>query len=87
MTEKELLYQVLNREITNILGSFGPGFRLLAPSVTNFLMSWAEPYINAFSSPDTGKINKKAAAAYLKEETSQKIDEFLKRFAEESDEL
>lgn len=87
MTEKELLYQVANREISNILGAFNPSLKLLSPAVTNFLMSWAEPYIAAFSSPDTGKINKKAASEYFKEETSKKIDEFMKRFAEESNEL
>jgi len=87
MSEGELLEQLLTREIGNILGQFGPAFRMLAPTVTTSLLSLVDPYITAFTSPDTGKINKKAASAYLKEETAKKIDEFLKRFEDESDKL
>jgi len=87
MTERELLQQIATREIGNILAQFGPAFRMMAPAVTNSLMSLVDPYITAFTSPDTGKINKKAAGAYLKDEVSKKIDDYLKKFEEESDKL
>jgi hypothetical protein len=33
-----------------------------------------------FLSPDDGTLNKKAAGAYLKQETNEKIDKFLREF-------
>jgi hypothetical protein len=39
-----------------------------------------EPYVDAFLSPDDGSLNKKAASAFLKQETNEKIDKFLKDF-------
>jgi hypothetical protein len=84
MSEKELLAQMLNRYIGNILGSFNPAFRMFSSTVTNSLMDMVEPYLNAFTNPDTNKINTKAAGAYLKEETNKKIEDFMKRFEEQS---
>jgi hypothetical protein len=57
---------------------------MFSSTVTNSLMDMVEPYLNAFTNPDTNKINTKAAGAYLKEETNKKIEDFMKRFEEQS---
>jgi hypothetical protein len=47
-------------------------------------MEFLEPYIAGFTNTDTDHINSKAATAYMKEETNKKIEDFMKRFEEES---
>ena len=80
MTDKELLAQVIQRSIDNVLNAVNPTFRMFSPTLTNYAMSFLDPYINAFMNPGTEIINTDAAEAFLREETSRKIEEFMKRF-------
>lgn len=84
MSEREILEQVLGRYIGNILSGINPAFRMFSSTVTKAAMDMIDPYLSAFTNPDTDKINTKAASAYLKEETNRKIEEFMKRFEAES---
>lgn len=86
MNDKDLVQQVLNREVGNILSSISPSFKMFSPMVVNYLMSFLTPYIEAFSSPDEGRINTKAATAFAKEEINKKVDDFLKKFESERSE-
>jgi hypothetical protein len=80
MTDKDLLKQMLSREISNLIDSVAPQFRMFSGMASNYVFEFLEPYLNAFMSPDEGKINQKAAGAFLKQETNDKIDKFLKEF-------
>jgi hypothetical protein len=80
MTDKELLYQMLGREINDIIGSAAPQLRMFSGVATNYLIELIDPYISAFLSPDDGKLNKDAAKEFLKQETNDKINKFLKDF-------
>jgi hypothetical protein len=84
MTYRELLYQMINRSINNTLNSVNPGLRMFSGTMTKYTMDFLEPYIAGFMNPDTGHINSPAATAFMKEETSKKIEDFMKRFEEES---
>ena len=83
MTEKELLYQVLNREVINLVNSLNPAFRVFSSTITNYLINFIDPYVDAFTNID-GNINTKAAAGYIKEEVSEKVEAFMKKFEEET---
>lgn len=48
-------------------------------------MEFMEPYIKAFTSVETGHVNADAAQAYLKDETSKKIEDFMNKFKEDQD--
>ena len=78
MTDKDLLKQMLSREILNLIDAVAPQFRMFSGMATNYVFEYLEPYLDAFMSPDEGTINKKAAGAFLKQETNEKIDKFLK---------
>jgi hypothetical protein len=80
MTDKELLEQMLSREITNLIETAAPQFRMFSGMASQYVFNFLEPYIDAFLSPDDGELNKKAASAFLKQETNEKIDKFLKEF-------
>jgi hypothetical protein len=83
MTDKELLKQMLQREIVNLVESAAPQFKMFSGVAANFVFEYIEPYVDAFLSPDDGALNKRAAGAFLKQETNEKIDKFLKEFEEE----
>jgi hypothetical protein len=80
MTDKDLLKQMLQREVVNLVETTVPQFRMFSGIASDYLFEYIEPYIDAFLSPDDGTLNKKAAGAYLKQETNEKIDRFLKEF-------
>jgi hypothetical protein len=83
MNDKELLKQMLYREIVNLVESAAPQFKMFSGYAANFVYDYIEPYVDAFLSPDDGSLNKKAAGAFLKQETNEKIDKFLKDFEKE----
>jgi hypothetical protein len=84
MDERVLLQQMINRSINNTLSSLNPSLRMFSGTLTNYAMEFLEPYISGFINPDTEKINTKAATAFMKEETNKKIEEFMKKFENES---
>jgi hypothetical protein len=83
MTDKELLYQMLQREIGNLIESSIPQFKMFSGAASNYLIELIDPYVSAFLSPDDGTLNQKAASAFLKQETNEKIDKFLKDFEQQ----
>lgn len=84
MDDRELLRQMIQRSINNTLNTVNPGLRMFSGTLTNYAMEFLEPYVSGFMNPDTEKINTKAATAFLKEETNKKIEDFMKRFENES---
>jgi hypothetical protein len=84
MSERELIQQMINRSINNALMNVNPGLRMFSGTMTKYAMEFLDPYIEGFMNPDTGHINKVAATAFMKEETGKKIEDFMKRFEEES---
>jgi hypothetical protein len=84
MGDREILEQMIKRSINNTLSQLNPGLRMFSGTLTSYTMEFLEPYIAGFTNPDTEHINSKAATAYMKEETNRKIEDFMKRFEEES---
>jgi hypothetical protein len=82
MTDKEILYQMLQREINSLLESAAPQFKIFSGAATKYIIDLVDPYVSAFLSPDDGSLNEKAASEFLKQETSEKINKFLKEFEE-----
>jgi hypothetical protein len=85
MSDKELIKQMLQREIVNLVETAAPQFKMFSGMAAEFVYDYFEPYIDAFLSPDSGTLNKKAAGAFLKQETNEKIDKFLKEFESKQD--
>jgi hypothetical protein len=83
MSEKDILYQVLNREVSNLLSRVNPAFRMFSSTITTYLINFVDPYVDAFTNVD-GNINTKAASGFLKEEVSEKIEAFMQKFEKES---
>jgi hypothetical protein len=82
MTDKEILYQMLQREVNSLINAVLPQFKMFSGTATNYIIDIIDPYVSAFLSPDDGSLNKKAAGEFLKQETNEKINKFLKDFEE-----
>jgi hypothetical protein len=86
MSEKELLYQIISREVDNILGNINPALRMFNSVATNYVISIVDPYVDAFiANSDNKKIDTDAANKFVKNEINDKVDSFMKKFKEESE--
>ena len=81
MSDKEILYQMLSREIDNIL-SRNPMFRMFSGPISNWVISIVDPYVDAFYM-GTQNLNTEAASRFVKSEISSKVDDFITKFKEE----
>ena len=81
MSDKEILYQMLSREIENILGN-NPMFRMFSGPISNWVISIVDPYVDAFYM-GTQNLNTEAAKKFVKNEVNSKIDDFITKFKEE----
>lgn len=81
MGEKEIFYNILSREIDNLMG-INPTLGFLSGPVKNWLFRYIDPYVNLFLR-EQGDLQVDVASAFLKEEISSKIDKFKQQFKEE----
>lgn len=87
MNDIEILRQIIDRSINNAISAINPAFKIFSNTLVNYTMEFITPYVEAFTNPDTSHVNIKAAGEYLKEETNQKIEEFMKKFSDKLNEV
>ena len=80
MTEKEVFYSILEREIDNLLG-INPSLAFFSRPIKNWIFEYIDPYVGLFM--EGNKLRTDMAASYVKEELSTKINNFKKKFEEE----
>lgn len=80
MSEKEIFYSILGREIDNLLGG-SPSSSFLSGVVKKWIFNYIDPYLNLFMDGDT--VQADIATAFVKEEMNAKIDNFKKKFMED----
>jgi hypothetical protein len=80
MNEKEIIFQMLGREIDNIVAQFGPMASMFSGSIKKFIFEFLDPYLDAFMNPKTEKINTEAVKEFTKQEVSSKVNDFMKKF-------
>jgi ferric iron reductase protein FhuF len=78
-SDKEILFQMLNREVDNILMNFGPFGNLASGPVKKYLYEMVSPYVDAFLNSNES-LNASAATEFTKEQVNDKVDAFLKKF-------
>lgn len=78
MTDKELFYQVLNREVSSIISQYLPQFQMFSGTITKYICKYIEPYIDAFLQDD--KLDVDAIGEYTKQEVNSKIKNFMAQY-------
>lgn len=81
MSEKDILYSLLGREIDNLM-SINPTTAFMSGVVKRWLFQYIDPYVSLFM--DGEEIQTDTATAFLEDEISQKIEKFKKKFEEEA---
>jgi hypothetical protein len=79
MSEKDLLYQIISRRVDGFLAYSSPALRLFSSTITNYIINFIDPYVDAFFLGGT-KLDTEMASAYIKEELGNKLDSFIKEF-------
>jgi hypothetical protein len=81
MNDKQIFFQVLFREVDNLIGSFNnPLFSMFSDPAKHYLEKILTPYIDAFIEPPKNELNADAATEFLKEEMNEKISKFKEKF-------
>lgn len=82
MTEKEILYQYLSREIDNIIANLIPGLSMFANPVKKYVFNYIDPYVDLFFMGGD-KLNTDAVRKYATQEVTTKINDFIDKFEKE----
>ncbi len=80
MEDKEILFQMIFREVDKILANFNPAVRLMAEPIKGFVYNFLDPYVSAFFNLGTTNINTEAASTFIQQEATNKIADFVKDF-------
>jgi len=78
VTDSEIIFQILNREIDNILVQFGPLGNLVSGYAKSAIHDILSPYIEALSKDK--KLDTEVATAFAKSQINEKVDKFMTEF-------
>lgn len=79
MSDKDIFYQVLERYMDNLLHGINPMVSMMSGPIKNWVFNFISPYVDAFMA-NGEELNTAAASAFLKDEVSSKIEQFMKDF-------
>lgn len=78
ISDKDILYSMVRREISNLLQGV-PLFSAFEGTISSFVIQWMDPYISAFIGDDN-RINTEQLSTFVSEEMTNKINEFKERY-------
>mgnify|MGYP006356930241 FL=1 len=78
ISDKDILYSMVRREISNLLQGI-PIFAAFEGTISSLVIQWIDPYISAFIGDDN-QINTEQLSAFVSEEVTNKINEFKERY-------
>ena len=82
MSDKDILYSMINREVDNLIGLIIPSMRMFAPYVSRYITHYIDPYVDIFLM-GTDSLNTEAAKGYINQEVNEKLENFVRQFESE----
>lgn len=79
MSDKDILYNILSREIDNLL-SVNPSLAFFSGPIKKWVFNYIDPYVNFFMEGD--RLQTDIATAFVQEEMGNKIKDFKKKYEE-----
>lgn len=79
MTDKDILYTVLSREVDNILSNFAPTLRMFSDNITMKIIRYIDPYVDKFLTP-AQSIDTDMAKAFIDKEVKDRMESFIAEF-------
>lgn len=86
MSDIDILYQFIRREIDNLIECYCPALNFISSGIKNYVINAIDPYVKLFYM-GTDNFNAEAAGAYVKSELNNKINEFVKKYDAEKKRL
>jgi hypothetical protein len=79
MNDKDILYSIIDRYIDNLLIR-NPSLSFLSGPIKKWVYNYIDPYVNLFVEDDDLQVD--IASGFVKQELTDKIDIFKKKFKE-----
>lgn len=81
--DKQVLYNVVEREVHNFVVNF-PVLRMFEGTITNYILNYIDPYVNAFIEGPHQRLNIDQLSAFTEAEVSDKIARFKESYKQEA---
>ena len=81
-SDKEVLYNMLNREIQNLVSGV-PMLGMFGGLISNYVIKLIDPYVNAFMEQGGKSLNTEQLGAFASQEVEDKIKLFKEKFNKE----
>ena len=65
--DKEILYNMISREVYNLIGNISPALRVFSDVISKYLIMYIDPYVDAFFM-GTETLNTDVAKEYINKE-------------------
>lgn len=79
MSDKDILYSIIDRYIDNLL-MHNPSLSLFSGPIKKWVYNFIDPYVNLFVEGEDLQVD--IASGFVKQELTDKIDIFKKKFKE-----
>lgn len=80
--DKQILYNIIEREVSNFTCQF-PVLSVFRDTITNYIISYIEPYVNAFIEGPQQRLNIEQLSAFTESEVADKITRFKEKYKKE----
>lgn len=77
--DKVILYNMLSREVDNIISGINPALGVFSNTITNYIIKYIDPYVDMFFM-GTDNLNTEAAGKFISSEVDNKVQKFIKDF-------
>lgn len=81
--DKQVLYNIIEREVHNITVNF-PVLGMFEGTITNYIIKYIDPYINAFIEGPQQRLNIEQLSAFTTSEVADKIARFKESYNKEA---
>jgi hypothetical protein len=83
-SDKQVLYNIIEREISNIVSQF-PILGIFGDTITNYILNYIDPYVNAFIEGPQQRLNIEQLSAFTQSEVTDKIARFKESYKKEAE--
>lgn len=82
--DKQVLYNVIEREVHNLMVENFPGLGMFEGVITNYILKYIDPYVNAFIEGPYQRLDIEQLSSFTEAEVSDKIARFKESYKQEA---
>ena len=82
--DKQVLYNVIEREVHNLVAANFPGLGMFEGVITNYILNYIDPYVNAFIEGPHQRLDIEQLSSFTESEVADKIARFKESYKQEA---